>query len=127
MDRCTLILPDRLVDAHATFEELGITLLTLFRICTSDNWSQIMDATMQEAPSRRFDFDTTISMVRSAITDYLATGNSTALDSARELLPRCQTEAELYALRDVVSCAYYVSGKLDLFVDACHMLSSHLL
>jgi hypothetical protein len=65
--------------------------------------------------------------VRSAITDYLATGNSTALDSARELLPRCQTEAELYALRDVVSCAYYVSGKLDLFVDACHMLSSHLL
>jgi hypothetical protein len=48
IDRCLLMEELDLMDAHATFATLGMALLTLFRISTSDNWSEVMQSTQTE-------------------------------------------------------------------------------
>mmetsp|Transcript_36006 Transcript_36006/g.86996 ORF Transcript_36006/g.86996 Transcript_36006/m.86996 type:complete len:1485 (+) Transcript_36006:2-4456(+) len=104
IDRCDMILEDRRLDAHATFENLGQALITLFRISTSDNWAPLMDATMQMVPERPLPFDENIALARENIQLFLATGNQTYQAAFREALPLCQSEAELAALSDVIGC-----------------------
>jgi len=43
-NRCSIISEDDKLDRHASFENLGLALLTLFRICTNDNWAEVMRA-----------------------------------------------------------------------------------
>ena len=89
---------------HVSFSDLGIAMLTLFRVCTNDNWSDIMAITSLEPPLRPLGFDDTVSLARVEISRYLENGNQTALVESKKLLRGCLTEEELYALRDVISC-----------------------
>jgi hypothetical protein len=84
--RCRLL--DLKVDNHASFRNVGVALLTLFRVATSDNWGDIMVAT-RVAPLPRP--DGAIGLARSAI----AAG---AWDLARTYLPGCVTDDELAEL-----------------------------
>jgi hypothetical protein len=93
-----------LLDMHVSFSNLGMAMLTLFRVCTNDNWSDIMAITSLEPPFRPLGFGDTVSLARVEITRYLESGNQTALVESKKLLRGCQTEEELYALRDVISC-----------------------
>jgi len=42
--RCKIIADEDLLDAHASFVNIGMALLTLFRIATGDGWADVMNA-----------------------------------------------------------------------------------
>lgn len=105
MNRCSLLQDEDLLDYHASFKDLGMALLTLFRISTSDNWSEIMDACTLEPDGRPSGGDA-IEKVKELIEQYRATGKMQYLSQARIELPVCQTAGELSALEDFVSCEY---------------------
>lgn len=50
--RCMLTDPERLLDSHANFGNVPISLLTLFRISTGDAWGEVLSATQLEPGPR---------------------------------------------------------------------------
>lgn len=99
-----LLFDKDLLDFHSSFENLGMAMLTLFRVCTNDNWSDIMAITSLELPLRPLGFDATVARARVELQDWVITGNRTALLAAQSLLSICQSSEELAALQDVITC-----------------------
>ena len=102
LDRCNLVSPDLLLDPHATFVNAGIAVLSLFRICTGDNWSTLMTSTGLEAGPRSYPNST--AMALQYLLKYNETFDPILLDMARRALPLCQTRDELGALSAIISC-----------------------
>ena len=102
-DRCILLDPRALLDPHATFTNTGIALLSLFRIATGDDWSNIMGSTSMEAGIRQYGNNATARAL-----DFMLRYNSTLdpemLEMARKALPVCQTSEELAFLSAIISC-----------------------
>jgi len=97
-DRCLLINEDHLLDSHASFVNIGMALLTLWRVSTGDNWGAIM-ISCKLAPGER---------VAGALDQakHLAStlGIEAAADQIRTLLPGCVSADELNALRPHIDC-----------------------
>jgi len=104
MDRCVLIPERDLLEHHASFSNLGMALLTLFRICTADNWSEIMAACSLRAGPRVFDGNAT-QMAMESLRRFNATGDVRDIHTARSILPGCQSATEINALDEIISCA----------------------
>jgi hypothetical protein len=102
-DRCVLLEPKALLDSHATFTNTGIALLTLFRIATGDDWSNIMGSTSMEAGVRLGGSNATARAL-DLLMQYNATLDPKMLDMARKALPVCQTSEELAFLSTIISC-----------------------
>ena len=105
IDRCMLVEESKLMSKHATFEDIGMSFLTLFRIATGDNWSEVMNSCQLE-PGPRRSGDAAVRTAISYIKEYIATGSYTYLEMARSELPACQTLEELEAMKEVVTCRY---------------------
>jgi len=105
LNRCVLLDDRDLLDYHASFRDLGMALLTLFRISTSDNWSEIMDACTME-PEGRPSGKEAADKVKELLRMYNATGDMRPIFLAREELPGCQTAGELAALSDEIFCEF---------------------
>ena len=102
IDRCNLADPNILLDPHATFINVGIALLSLFRICTGDNWSTLMLSTSIQPSPRPYHNSTAVAL--ELLHQYIGTGNIDILDQARRALPICQSSDELGALSSVITC-----------------------
>jgi hypothetical protein len=102
-DRCILLEPRALLDPHATFTNTGIALLTLFRIATGDDWSNIMGSTSMEAGIRQSGSNATAQALDFMLR-YNATLDIQMLKMARKALPICQTSEELASLSAIISC-----------------------
>ena len=105
LDRCIMMERNTLVDFHATFENLADALLTLFRIGTSDNWSELMTATVRQ-PGSRPEGDENFAATENLLRLYNSTGDASYLKSARSLFPSCMTADEVNKLSSVLSCRY---------------------
>ena len=46
--RCMVGDPERALDPKASFRDVGHALLTLFRVATTDGWSQVMQSAVVE-------------------------------------------------------------------------------
>ena len=97
--------PSLLVDFHASFRDLGDSLLTLFRISTSDNWSELMTAAVAQAPERSCG-DECIALGVSLLKQYSSTGDNVFLIEARELFKGCQTTEELNGMSEILACEH---------------------
>jgi hypothetical protein len=102
IDRCSLVDPNYLLDMHATFTNSGVALLTLFRIATGDDWSNIMGSTSMEAGPRSSPNATKIALELLRLYNY--TQDLNFLEQARHTLPICQTQDELATLSEIISC-----------------------
>eukprot|EP00291_Cryptomonas_curvata_P014439 CAMPEP_0172153224 /NCGR_PEP_ID=MMETSP1050-20130122/1310_1 /TAXON_ID=233186 /ORGANISM="Cryptomonas curvata, Strain CCAP979/52" /LENGTH=988 /DNA_ID=CAMNT_0012821705 /DNA_START=410 /DNA_END=3377 /DNA_ORIENTATION=- len=102
-DRCILLDPRALLDPHATFTNTGIALLSLFRIATGDDWSNIMGSTSMEAGIRPSGSNSTARALDFMLR-YNATLDPGMLEMARKALPICQTSEELASLSAIISC-----------------------
>jgi len=89
---------------HASFRNLGMALLTLFRICTADNWSEVMHAASLTLEARPV--PDPLGAVREHLVGYNSTGDVREIRRARLLLPGCQSAEELAALDEFVSCRH---------------------
>ena len=94
-----------LVDFHSSFADLMDSLLTLFRISTSDNWSELMTPAVAQAPVRSCGDDCVPQGV-DLLKLYNSTGDTSFLVQARELFRGCQTADELNAMREIIACEY---------------------
>ena len=65
--------PGKLIDFHATFANLMDALLTLFRISTSDNWSELMMAAVRQ-PGRRGE-ESDVAVATELLQRYNSTGD----------------------------------------------------
>ena len=101
-DRCSLVDPAYFLDAHATFMNSGVALLTLFRISTGDDWSNIMGSTSMEAGPRAHPNATSIALKYLHL--FNSTQNPSYLKEARNALPICQSSDELASLSAIISC-----------------------
>ena len=61
---------------------------------------------MHPQPGARPSGAEAINKVRDALTQYLSTRDVAYLRVAREQLPRCQTQSDLDALKDLVTCQF---------------------
>jgi len=86
--RCRLLADSVKLDSHASFANLGVSLLSLFRICTNDNWAQIMRS-CNLSPGPRTEDALAQAKVALAAEDY---------EQIHLILPGCVTESELLDL-----------------------------
>jgi len=88
--RCKIIHPDVLLDSHASFRNIAVALLTLFRVATGDAWGEVMQScklAMGERGPRAFD------IARAALAE-----NPPNYQRVYENLPGCVDEDDLQEL-----------------------------
>jgi len=104
VDRCRLVAEDQRITKHANFRDIGMAFLTLFRISTGDNWSEIMQSCSLQPGLRPF--EDSLQRAKLFLQEYQVSHDPLLLDFAMQELPVCQTEEELLELRGLVSCVY---------------------
>ena len=102
-----LVDPELMLASHSSFTNLGMALLTLFRVSTGDDWSTQMDAVARDPGPRPAN---ATGLALAALLRFNRTRDPGALEVARAALPLCQTGEELDSLRAVITCGPQVGA-----------------